>query len=70
MLKERMKQWEQELLDQGREKGQISILERMLVMKFGTLPDWATDKLQNATSADIECWAEKILVANNLEDVL
>ena len=67
MLKTRIAQWEKELLEkgikQGIEKGKMSMLERQLVLKFGSLPDWAKKKFENASADQLEDWALKIFDA-------
>ncbi|HWN67243.1 MAG TPA: hypothetical protein VNM90_06360 [Haliangium sp.] len=44
-------------------------LTRQLGRKFGELPDWARQRLQTASKADIERWGERVLVAGTLDDV-
>ena len=78
MLKTRIAQWEKELLEkgikQGREegieKGKMSVLERQLVLKFGSLPDWAKKKFENASADQLEKWALKIFDAKSIQELL
>ncbi len=45
MLQARIVRWQEELLakgiEQGIEQGKIKLLERLLILKFGSLPTWA-----------------------------
>jgi hypothetical protein len=38
--------------------------------KFRALPGWADEKLQGATSVQVQRWLKKILTAETLEGVL
>jgi hypothetical protein len=42
----------------------------MPATKFGKLPKWVDERLQEATSVQIERWSIKILTADTLEGVL
>ena len=80
MLADRVKTWTQvwrkegydegheEGLDEGRET-QIRTLRRLLLRRFGALPEWAETRLTHATSAQLEMWTDYILDARTLEDV-
>jgi flagellar biosynthesis/type III secretory pathway protein FliH len=57
-------------LKEGRQVGQIALLQRMLTQYFGVLPDWARDKLESANSQQLEAWADRIFTAKSLEDLL
>ncbi len=48
----------------------VKMLRGMLVTKFGRLPKWVDERLEEATSVQIERWSKKILVADTLEGVL
>ena len=47
-----------------------NMLRGMLVTKFGRLPKWVDERLEEATSAQIERWSKKILTADTIEAVL
>ena len=49
---------------------QANMLRSQLATKFGTVPKWADDRLETATSVQIERWSKKILTADSLEGVL
>ncbi|MGF1615756.1 MAG: DUF4351 domain-containing protein, partial [Gammaproteobacteria bacterium] len=81
VLTERVKEWteqwkqagleqgRQEGLEQGTRQGEITLLRRQLVHRFGALPDWVEVKLEGADTAALEGWAERILEAQELEAV-
>ena len=54
---------------QGARKGQIKLLLKMLGLRFGTLPPEISARLEAGTEADLERWAERLLVASSLEAV-
>ncbi|MDD5463497.1 MAG: hypothetical protein PHG00_18125 [Methylococcales bacterium] len=53
----------------GRLEGESKLLRKQLERRFGILPAWASDKLNNATEQDLESWAEAILIAPTLDAV-
>lgn len=59
----------QEGLEEGRREGERRVLQRQLVLRFGELPEWATGMLESASAERLEGWADRILVASDLEDV-
>jgi hypothetical protein len=58
---------------EGKQEGRIEeasrIVRRLLMLRFGALPDWADDRLRQAHTADLERWADRILEAPSLEAV-
>jgi hypothetical protein len=54
---------------EGRLEGESKLLRKLLERRFGTLPTWASDKLNFATEKDLEFWAETVLSATCLEAV-
>jgi hypothetical protein len=63
----------QEGKQEGRQEGRLEeasrIVRRLLMLRFGGLPDWADDRLRQANTADLERWADRILEAPSLEAV-
>lgn len=74
MLAERVKtwteEWKQQGLQQGLQQGESKLLHRLLSRRFGPLPKWADDCLARASAAELESWTDRVLDAQNLEDVL
>lgn len=54
---------------EGRVEGEARLLRKLLESRFGTLPGWASDKLNSAAEQDLESWAEAVLTAPSLETV-
>ena len=81
MLSTRIKQWEQEKIQQGvaqgvvqgREEGERHeaghILSRQLTRRFGPLPPWAQQRIDSAGKAELEHWAIQVFDAKTLEEV-
>ncbi|HDR13973.1 MAG TPA: DUF4351 domain-containing protein [Desulfobacteraceae bacterium] len=55
---------------EGELKGKCAVLERQLTRRFGPLPAWAKEQLNSATDAQLDNWAERILDAQTLQEVL
>lgn len=56
--------------EQGLEQGERRVLQRLLARRFGDLPPWASQKLENASAERLEAWADEILTASSLEELL
>ncbi len=81
MLAENLENWakkerqegRQEGLQEGLQKGEVIgqrlILQRQLGLRFGKLPAWAQQLLDEATPEQVEEWSAAILTANTLDDV-
>lgn len=54
----------------GKLEGKAEALRKLLTLKFGELPDSALTRLGTATLTDLDRWLERVLAANQLEDVL
>jgi predicted transposase/invertase (TIGR01784 family) len=71
MLAERVKDWthswREEGFKEGIEKGEATVLSRQLARRFGPLPAWAEEKLQQSTRQQLEIWADRIFEAESLE---
>ena len=57
-------------LAQGITTGQAGLLLRQLEMRFGDVPDTARDRVRGASEAQLAAWAEAVLVAASLDEVL
>jgi predicted transposase YdaD len=77
MLATRLKQWEREFAEKGREEGReegliegkASMLNKALLLKFGTIPEWAEHKIAGADITLIEQWFANVLMVDNIDDV-
>lgn len=57
-------------LEKGRIEGEARLLHRLLVQRFGRLPDWVEEKLVTATEEDILRWGEGVVDARTLDQLL
>lgn len=77
MLSERVKSWKEDWMErmttQENEKimleGERGLLHRQLTRRFGPLDEQTETRLQQATTADLERWADNILDARTLDEV-
>ena len=46
--------------------GEVKVLKKLLEKRFGSLPTWAIDKLENAAEQELDIWSESILTAETL----
>lgn len=51
-------------------KVRVQVLRDLLKGKFRTLPAWADEKLEAATTTQVQRWLKKILTAETLEAIL
>jgi hypothetical protein len=57
-------------IQEGERKGETKLLVRLLTRRFGQLPGWAEARVNKAKSAQLEKWADAVLDASNLTEVL
>ena len=77
-LAERFETWAEEFeqrgiekgIEQGIIKGETLLLQRLLVKRFGPLPDDVVHQISQASVAQIDAWADRVLDAQSLDDVL
>jgi hypothetical protein len=56
-------------IEKGIQQGEALMLRRLLTRRFGPLPVWVEQRLEEASSAQLEAWAERVLDAARLEEV-
>ncbi|MDE0224233.1 MAG: DUF4351 domain-containing protein [Gammaproteobacteria bacterium] len=65
--------WSQRARDEGMQQGRIdgerAVLERLLRRRFGLLAPAVADRLNQASTAELENWADNVLDAETLDDV-
>jgi len=54
---------------QGMQQGEVILLKRLLSRRFGVLDAVTVQRLESASTDDLEQYAENLLDANSLEDV-
>jgi hypothetical protein len=74
MLEMRAETWLKEWKEEGRQRGiqeeKVTLLMRLLEHRFGSLPDWAVDRIQTRESATLDQWVLRVLDVKTLENVL
>ncbi|MBF0421095.1 MAG: DUF4351 domain-containing protein [Magnetococcales bacterium] len=53
----------------GEQKGEAKILTRQLQRRFGSIPDWAKEKIAGAEPPSLEEWSLRFVDAQSLDDV-
>lgn len=56
-------------VEDGIEKGEVSLLRRQLERRFGSLPDWVMAQLEKADRSKLEDFGLRFVDAKQLEDV-
>jgi hypothetical protein len=54
----------------GVQQGEGKLLRRVLTRRFGPLPSWAEQRLEQAGETQLEAWADRVLECRSLEEVL
>ncbi|MCY3980274.1 MAG: Rpn family recombination-promoting nuclease/putative transposase [Alphaproteobacteria bacterium] len=57
-------------IERGRVEGQAGIVLRLLELRFGPLPETARARVLGAPAAELEAWAEAVLEASSLDEVM
>ncbi len=68
-LAERFDEWAKEHELKGIEKGEALLLQRLLVRRFGALPNEVVNQIATAASGQIETWGDRVLDAATLDEV-
>ena len=55
---------------EGEAKGRAALLQKLLKLKFPHATEDELAPLTTATSEQLECWAERVLTATSLAEVL
>ncbi|MBF0108217.1 MAG: Rpn family recombination-promoting nuclease/putative transposase [Magnetococcales bacterium] len=63
--------WEGEQIGEqrGEQRGKTEMLTRQLQRRFGTVPDWAGEKIAKAERPSLEKWSLRIFDAQSLDEV-
>jgi hypothetical protein len=54
---------------EGLQEGEMRILRRQLVTRFGQIPAWLDDRLKHCPTSDLEEFSDRVLSAQSLEDL-
>lgn len=68
-LQEGIQEGRQEGIQEGRQEGESRLLRRLLIRRFGPLPASVEERLQVASEARLEFWAERVLTCQTLDEV-
>ncbi|WPL10430.1 DUF2887 domain-containing protein [Thiorhodovibrio litoralis] len=52
---------------EGEIKGKVRSLKRLLARHFGTIPDWAEERLNKADGEQLDLWLDAVLDSSSLE---
>jgi hypothetical protein len=55
--------------EQGMVRGEARVLHRLLLQKFGTIPDCYLEKIEKANSEKLLSWAARLLQAKTIQEV-
>ncbi|WP_089726633.1 DUF4351 domain-containing protein [Candidatus Thiosymbion oneisti] len=69
-MQQGLQQGMQQGVQQGKHQGEALVLERLLRLKFGTLPDEVQQRIDQASEQTLLAWSERVLTANRLDEVL
>ena len=59
-----------EFLAKGEARGRSAVLLKLLQLRFGPVSDEMTSRVQSASIAELDAWAERVLSATSLDDAL
>lgn len=68
-LKQGLEQGREEGVRQGLRRGEATLPRRQIERRFGTVPQWALQCIEKASSRQLETWALQLLDAAVIEDV-
>ncbi|MGM0984707.1 MAG: DUF4351 domain-containing protein [Pseudomonadota bacterium] len=68
-VRERALRDEVSLLNDARQDEAQRILRKQIGLKFGELPEWAEQRLEQATPEQLEDWSSAILTATSLDEL-
>ena len=60
----------EEGMQQGMQQGEALVLERLLRLKFGELPEAVQQRIEQASEPTLLEWSERVLTASRLDEVL
>ncbi len=68
-LKRGVEQGIQQGIQQGVQQGEARLLRRQLIRRHGDLPALVEQRLETASTEEIERWADRVLTAQTLDDI-
>ena len=55
---------------EGRQEGELTILRRQIQKRFGTIPNWADERLTRLSIAELENLSLRLLEVDTIQDLL
>uniref|UniRef100_A0A7C4RU30 DUF4351 domain-containing protein n=1 Tax=Desulfatirhabdium butyrativorans TaxID=340467 RepID=A0A7C4RU30_9BACT len=55
---------------EGKREGMASILKRLLQQRFGLLPPWVEERIDQGSTEQLEAWTERMLSAASIQELL
>ena len=68
-IRQGLQQGRQEGRQEGRREGELAILRRLIQKRFGTLPDWADERLTKLPIIEIEDLSLRLLDAKSVNEL-
>ncbi len=68
-MKKGMEKGMEKGLEKGIRQGAISLIRGQLSSRFGKIPVWVNERLEQANMKNLELWAKRILDAGSLEEI-
>ena len=73
MLEQTIERWFEDAtmkgVRQGRNEGIATIVSLQLQQRFGSVPEWAQERLNTASAEQLTQWASVILTAKSMEEI-
>jgi flagellar biosynthesis/type III secretory pathway protein FliH len=51
----------QQGIGQGLQRGEAIVLRRLMIHRFSPLPEWVDPRLEQASTAQLETWVDRVL---------
>ena len=64
-----VRQGKQEGINEGMQQGIATIVALQLQQRFGSVPDWAQERLNTASAEQLTQWLGSILTAKSMEEL-
>jgi hypothetical protein len=69
MLADKVEEWAKAYIAEGRKEGEILALQKQLSRKFGVISVELTEKIANATPAQIDVWLDRAFDGLSLDEI-
>lgn len=69
MLANNLENWAKKERQEGRHEGVEGTLRKLIELKFDALPEWANERLAQASDEQLDIWVTRILTVDTLGDL-